>query len=265
MTNTEPFHIVATLVKPERQRFNENGEYALRKPLPQRWWHYAEKRPALYAAISKLPRVMVVARVTKYPNVSFAPSIVYSEQLVIFADAEYQTLSLIQSSIHEIWGRQYSSTMGLGMRYTPSDVFEPFPVPSNLDPLKSIGERYHVVRADIMRSRWEGLTITYNRFHNSDETSTDIAGLRALHVEMDNTVAAAYGWQDLGLGHGFHETRQGVRYTLHPAARREVLDRLLELNHARHADEVARGLHKPKKAAKSKKAKVEDDNNPRLF
>ena len=65
-----------------------------------------------------------------------------------------------------------------------------------------------------MLSRQEGLTKTYNRFHDPDETTADIQKLRELHVEMDNAVAAAYGWTDLDLGHGFHETKQGVRYTI---------------------------------------------------
>jgi hypothetical protein len=60
---------------------------------------------------------------------------------------------------------------------------------------------------------------------------------------MDAAVAAAYGWHDLDLGHGFHATKQGTRYTISEAARREVLDRLLALNHERYAEEVAAGLH----------------------
>lgn len=67
---------------------------------------------------------------------------------------------------------------------------------------------------------------------------------------MDNTVATAYGWDDLDLGHGFHGTKQGVRFTISEAARREVLDRLLELNHCRYAEEVAQGLHEKKKPAR---------------
>lgn len=63
---------------------------------------------------------------------------------------------------------------------------------------------------------------------------------------MDNAVAAAYGWSDLTLGHGFHETKQGLRYTISEAARREVLDRLLRLNHERYAEEVEAGLHDKK-------------------
>ena len=66
---------------------------------------------------------------------------------------------------------------------------------------------------------------------------------------MDQAVAAAYGWSDLDLGHGFHATKQGERYTLSEPARRTVLDRLLALNHQRHAEEVAAGLH-DKKAKK---------------
>jgi len=102
-----------------------------------------------------------------------------------------------------------------------------------------------------MASRNEGLTLTYNRFHTPAEISSDIAELRCLHVEMDQAVATAYGWQAhvLALGHGFHETKQGIRYTISETARREVLDRLLELNHQRHAEEVAAGLH-DKKASK---------------
>jgi hypothetical protein len=52
-----------------------------------------------------------------------------------------------------------------------------------------------------------------------------------------------------GLNHGFHETKRGVRHTISETARREVLDRLLELNHQRYADEVAAGRH-DKKASK---------------
>ena len=68
---------------------------------------------------------------------------------------------------------------------------------------------------------------------------------------MDNAVAAAYGWTDLDLGHGFHETKQGLRFTISEPARREVLQRLLKLNHERYAEEVKQGLHGKKGAKKT--------------
>jgi hypothetical protein len=85
---------------------------------------------------------------------------------------------------------------------------------------------------------------------------------------MDNCVAAAYGWTDLDLSHGFHETKQGVRYTISEPARREVLSRLLKLNHERYAEEVKQGLHekkKPKATKSMKEAKANTQAGPSLF
>ena len=70
--------------------------------------------------------------------------------------------------------------------------------------------------------------------------------LRNLQVEINNAVAAAYGWTDLELDHGFHDTIQGVRYTISEPTRRDVLARLLKLNHERYAEEVKQGLHEKK-------------------
>jgi len=121
-----------------------------------------------------------------------------------------------------------------------------------------------------MQTRQEGLTKTYNRFHNPEETAADIQQLRSLHIEMDNAVAAAYGWQDIDLGHDFHQTKQGLRYTISETARREVLDRLLLLNHERYAEEVAQGLHdkgkkKGKTNKKTPKKEVSSDGQLSLF
>jgi hypothetical protein len=145
------------------------------------------------------------------------------------------------------------------MMYAPSDCFETFPFPSSFDGLDAIGERYHEHRRQVMLARQEGLTKTYNRFHDPKETSDDIQTLRDLHVEMDRAVLDAYRqspgeahiWEGFGpddLEHGFHETKQGLRFTVSEHARRELLDRLLELNHKRYAEEVAAGLHDKKQA-----------------
>ncbi len=102
-----------------------------------------------------------------------------------------------------------------------------------------------------MLERDEGLTKTYNRFHDPDESAADIQQLRHFHIEMDKAVATAYGWTDLDLGHGFHQTKQGTRFTISESSRREVLSRLLKLNHERYAEEVKQGLQDKKGKAKS--------------
>jgi hypothetical protein len=272
--------IIEEKVKPERTRKNENGEFALRYPLYEKWWIYGEKRPALYATITGMKRVIACTRVSKYMNFELSDSNkVFTLDLFIFAFNEFNIFCLLQSNIHESWVHSTSSTHETRLRYTATDSFETFPFPdtSASSPhgvkrnagshdtnnpafrdascglqtlLDDIGARYYQHRQTIMQTRGEGLTKTYNRFHNPNETAADIEKLRRLHTEMDNAVAAAYGWQDLHLEHGFHDTKQGIRYTLSETARREVLDRLLELNHQRYAEEVEAGLH-DKKAKKT--------------
>ena len=86
----------------------------------------------------------------------------------------------------------HSSTLGADDSIiSPSDCFETFPFPRNLSGLDAIGERYYTHRQTIMQTRREGLTATYNRFHNPNDRAPDIQQLR--HV--DGYGPAAYGWQ----------------------------------------------------------------------
>jgi hypothetical protein len=183
----------------------------------------------------------------------FAPiQNVFSDLIVVFGFDDWQSFAVLQSDIHREWALTYGSTLETRSRYTKARCFDTFPMPNPSLPTEGSGNRYAAHRSDTMLAREEGLTKIYNRFHNPKETTEDIRRLRELHIEMDHAVAAAYGWTDLDLGHGFHETKQGVRYTLSEAARREVLGRLLKLNHERYAEEVAQGLHDKGKKVKRK-------------
>lgn len=77
----------------------------------------------------------------------------------------------------------------------------------------------------------------------------DIHRLRELHKEMDQAVLEAYGWSDIQLRHDFYEVEylpenDRMRYTVHPDARKEILKRLLDLNHQYFEEEAKQGLHK---------------------
>jgi type I restriction-modification system DNA methylase subunit len=92
-----------------------------------------------------------------------------------------------------------------------------------------------------------------------NEAVQDIAHLRKLHKTMDETVLKAYGWDDIDLSHDFYEVdylpeNDRVRYTISPDARKEVLKRLLKLNHEIHEQEVKTGLHAKGKSKKKQKA-----------
>jgi hypothetical protein len=229
-------------VRPERQRLKPDGTFVLRSPLPQRWWHYADKRPALYSTIKGLEKVLVKAQVSSSWAFEMVPNdIIFDQRIVVLCD---NPLALLQSSIHWAWASNYGSTIrNAGYNYTPSDCFETFPFPKSVANLFSIGHRYRENRRRIMLERQEGLTKIFNRLNSPNENSIDIAKIRSLQVEMDYTVDTAYGWSDIDLGHGFHETKQGIRYTISGPARRIVLDRLLALNHERYEEEVKAGLH----------------------
>jgi hypothetical protein len=235
------FHIIEEKVKAERL-VNKYSRTAREK-----WWLYERLRAELYDAISGLERVLVIPETTKYCAFSLSStSLVFSHMTKVVALGDYASYSILSSSVHEEWARYYSSTLETRLKYIISDAFETFPFPARVTNLDAIGKSYHDHRRQIMLARQEGVTKTYNRFHDPDKDDADIRKLREHHFEMDKAVAAAYGWTDLDLGHGFHETKQGLRFTISESARREVLGRLLKLNHERYAEEKAKGLHDKK-------------------
>lgn len=258
----ECLELVERNVKPERTRKKEDGTYALRHPLYEKWWIYADKRPALYAAIRESQLVLVRGRIT--PTAAFvfvSAKQVLDANIVAFASCTYFEFACLQSSIHHAWADFYTPTFGKStFVYAPSHCFENFPFPSHSESVRAIGEVFHNLRRDAMLSRNEGLTKIYNRFHKPQEIADDISRLRLKQVEMDVALLAAYGWQDLSLNHGFHDTKQGIRFAISEVARREVLERLLALNHKRSAEEKAAKLaeslleHKPKRVRNSKES-----------
>ena len=157
--------------------------------------------------------------------------------------------------------------MRTDLRYAPSDLFETFPFPSHNPAVKSAAALYDHHRTRMFLQSADGLTQVYNSFHDRRQLSANIQQLRDLHIAMDCAVAEAFGWSDLDLDHGFYETQNRSRFTISEKARREVLDRLLELNHQSYAEEVEQGLHEKKavKKMRSKKmssARTKDSGTP---
>jgi Eco57I restriction-modification methylase/restriction-modification enzyme MmeI-like protein len=257
--------IVQDEVRPERQRRKEDGSYVLRRPLPEKYWIYAEKRPGLYSTIASLNRAMAVTIHSKTVTPSFVPiNQVYAHGLIIFAYDDYFHFGVLNSALHWWWAVKYGSTIRTDLRYTSTDVFETFPQPPYSAMVEAAGRDLDERRSALMIRRDEGLTKTYNRVHDPEDTSLSIQALRELHVALDIAVRDAYGWSDLELDHDFHNTPQGRRFTLGPSVHTEVLDRLLELNHRRYAEEVAAGLHDTKVGGKTKRRKPVVDA-PRLL
>ncbi len=113
----------------------------------------------------------------------------------------------------------------------------------------------------------EGLTKTYNRFHDPDERNPEIEKLRELHAAMDRAVRDAYGWSDIHttceflLDYEINEEeassrrKKPWRYRWADKVRDEVLARLLELNAERAREEARTGAAAAKKGGRKKTKK----------
>ena len=247
-----PFAIVEQKVKPVREKDNV-------KSRREKWWQFGYQASELYNSLRRFEWCFAAAVTTKYLNFSLLPTnYVYSNALYIFTTDRWDLFSVVQSTIHEVWVRKYSSSLKQDLRYSTSDCFDNFPFPDRLwqnenSAIAELGEQYHTKRRELMRSLQLGLTKIYNLFHakgltieqvmkasKKDEVTAAtgydaLLELRSLHLELDVAVRDAYGWDSLDLAHGFHEVEtlpenDRIRYTISHAARREVLGRLLKKN-----------------------------------
>jgi methylase of polypeptide subunit release factors len=284
-TFAEPFEIIERTVKPERLLSTD-------RTFREKWWRFARTRPELRRSLKGLARCFAAANTTKYLSFSsFSTDLLISHPQNVFATDRWDLYAVVQSTIHEVWARKYSGALETRLRYSPSDCFETFAFPEGLwqtanPALAAIGERYHEHRKSLMLSLWLGLTDIYNLFHSRDLTPARVAKvskkpaeeaargyegileLRRLHVELDLAIRDAYGWQNLPLDHDFHEVdtlpeNDRVRSTISSAARKEVLRRLLALNHARAEAEKAEA--KATKPKRGKKPLSPDDEPIQMF
>jgi hypothetical protein len=258
-------------VKPERDLLTG---YSVAEKRREYWWQYGTYAAALYRAIAGHERVLAISQTTSYIAFAFLPAkMIFSHKLIVFpAKSGYADFAVLQSRNHEIWALFWGSSLGDTPFYSPPDCLDTFPFPSNWEEnaaLEEAGKTYYEYRAKLMIDNDEGLTKTYNRFHDPDERSPDIQRLRHLHAAMDRAVLDAYGWTDIPTDCQFlldyededdsdeaadastishpqsticRRRKKPWRYRWPDEVRDEVLARLLALNAERHAEEVRLGI-----------------------
>jgi len=241
----ELLEIVRSKVKPQRDADNRPGRRRY-------WWRFAERAVGLYAAIAKNARVLVTPRTAARFAFTFLESgSVYEDRLVVVSLDSWAAFAVLQSRLHEIWSLFFGYSLEDRPCYAPSDVFQTFPFPnawSTSRKLDAIGRVYFERRAQLMITNNEGLTRTYNRFHNSSDKSPPIESLRQLHNELDRAVLDAYGWFDISEDAAFvpewgdEAESDAMRYGWSMATRDDVLARLLRLNEERMVEEERLGI-----------------------
>lgn len=294
----ECFEIVERKVKPERDKLKGNPTADDRRKRWWQFARPTVSLYNQISSLSRV--LVVAQTTKQPAFVFSDKNKVFSLMTVVFNFSEFQNFSLLQSTFHDSWAWKNGSTNSISLRYTPSDIFETFPFPQNLTrkqegQLESIGEAYHEHRRQLMLGMQLGLTKTYNLFHSNaitaqavnekdkqvaslqkhlektanaisfNEAIQGILKLRELHVQMDEAVLEAYGWSDIQLRHDFYEVdylpeNDRIRFTIHSDARKEVLKRLLELNHKIHEEEVKKGLWEKKKTSAKKSNIVNEPN-----
>ena len=211
MDYPEALQVVRLLVKPERDKTR-------RKAYRERWWRFAEPLVAMREAVAPLSRYIGGTATGKRIQFCWCdPWWCPSNAMNVFAFEDDFSLGVLLSRIHTEWARSQSSTLRVDIRYTPTTAFGTFPWPSgNRVGVADIAVRLVAVRAKICIERGIGLTTLYNQV---DEGAWK--DLHDLHIELDEAVAAAYGWPK-SVAHDPDETNR----------------RLLELNRAITAGEI---------------------------
>lgn len=244
----ELISIVETFVRPEREK---QGDKAAKR----KWWKYKRPNMYLYKCINNVDTVVARSLTSAhFPTFScVSAKQIFDQTALIFLGPTYHNISVLCSRVHELWVNFFSGTLEDRGRYNIEDCFDTYAFPQNygLHPvIGQVGESYNAFRAQLMISRNEGLTKTYNRFHAYAENGTDIGRLRALHHEMDVAVLRAYGWDDLANRAAPEFIEQEADEGKTPKTRLdwpsdfkdEVLARLLALNAERAAEERAAGM-----------------------
>ena len=238
--------IVEERVKPQRTALPPKN--VINREARSKWWRFMMYRRGLHSAIATLDWVLALSAVSQNLALAFLPGkMVYAHSAIVFPFDTHAPYCVLQSRIHEVWARFLGSSLKDDLRYTPTTCFETFPFPEGWEThsdLESVGRACHEYRAEVMAAKGEGMTATYNRFHDPREPDRRVARLRELHARMDRAVLDAYGWTDIPTTCEFRldyevdeeeggRKRKPWRYRWPADVHDEVLARLLALNATR--------------------------------
>lgn len=204
-----------------------------RRPLyRENWWLFAEGRPGLRRNISKIKRYIATPKVSRHRLFVWLDAADLPDNLVIaIARDDDETFGILHSRFHEYWALARGAWIGVGNdpTYTPTTTFETFPFPEGLTPnisSKAYAAHPHAIaiakaarRLDELRKAWlsppdlvDILSEVVPGYPDrvvpknveaavalKKRTLTNLYNeppqwLADAHRDLDNAVAAAYGW-----------------------------------------------------------------------
>ncbi len=221
------------------------------------WWRFGDARPVLTRILQEnaFSRMLVQTRHSKhfsptFVETGFPRNAIFSESAVIFPSDSPLLLAVLNSTVHEIWARRMSSSLGRELRYTPTQAFYTFPFPFPSEALRradacpdetcarnlfALGENLHALRMEIQEKKGLGISPIYDLLHDPAVTDAEITRLRDVHVQINAAVMAAYkSCENLAkmLGNSanyeFHPTHRGIRWGIPANMEKHVMTELLK-------------------------------------
>jgi hypothetical protein len=241
-------------VKPERDQ-------SKRAAYRRRWWVFAEPRPELRAAVKDLPFYLATPMTAKHRFFAFTSGDILPDQGVIaVAIPSYTICGLLSSRAHILWALAMGGHLGVGNdpRYNNSRCFETFPFPEPDESTRNrIGDLARQLDTHRKRQQEKPPALTMTGMYNvleklrREEPLTEkekeiheqglVSVLRELHDDLDRAVFHAYGWDDLAeklVGRPGATTPWPEKPEDQLEAEEELLQRLVDLNHQRAAEEA---------------------------
>ncbi|MBE2203679.1 MAG: class I SAM-dependent DNA methyltransferase [Chthoniobacterales bacterium] len=191
-------------VYPERAE-NKRASYR------EKWWIFAEPRPAMRHALAGLSRFIVTPYTAKYrPFVFVSGDTMPDAMAYAIASDDGAVLGALSSRAHAVWALATGGTLEDRPRYNSSATFFPFPFPTATEAqqtqIRNLAECLDTHRKR-QQAQHPKLTLTdcYNVLEklragtplNKKEQVTHEQGLvsvlRQLHDDLDAAVADAYG------------------------------------------------------------------------
>jgi len=178
--------IVRGRVKPVRDRHKKKRER-------EEWWKFSRTVRELFNTTARLSRFIACPATGKrFPMVWCRPGWTPGNVTSVFAFQDDYAIGVLSTTIHTAWARSQSTTLETRPRYTVAS-FATFPWPeadqAQRTSIGDIGDRLVTTRRALCIEHNIGLTRLYNAVDEGAFTA-----VARLHRELDEAVAAAYGW-----------------------------------------------------------------------
>ena len=217
---------IVRLVKPKRDKQTQQVHES-------RFWVHWDRRVESFERLSRNETVFVRSIVSNLHIVAPARlDWLLSKDLAIFGTSRVEHFAVLQSTVHELWARRFSTTMKADMRYSISGAFNNFPWPKDVRDLKNAGQRYLDTRRVLMEANGWTLRQVHGAVNDESVVDEKVQSFRAAIVDLDASVCLAYGMDEVALEHDFRLAEwlpiPEVRFVCSPEARGAILTALLD-------------------------------------